>query len=458
VTPPAAAAPAAEDIEYAALAARLVATGIIPDPWIEGRPRFRLQPVMLPRETAAALARAAEDLAAVFQELALLCAAEPALVTDVLGLTPFQRLMWDAAAPLWHGIARADVFLTGEGAGEASGPVICEINSDTPSGEAEAVLLSQLLAERHPEALDPNRSFGARFCDMLALFGESVGASVAGATGAGGRGGEPFTVGILYPTELTEDLSMVQLYRRWCEARGWRVVLGSPYNLGRARGRGVALFGVRCHVLVRHYKTDWWGERLPVWKDEAPLADAEPLHEPLGILLEGVALGQVAIVNPLGTVVTQNKRAMALLWEAQARLSPWAQEVIRRHLPLTVRLERMDREALARKDEWVLKSDYGCEGSEVVIGAEVSEEEWQEALAQVIPSRWVAQRYFRARRDAAGAVVNHGVYLVAGQAAGFLSRVQVGATDYRALTAPTFVERGASGTARTGGGDVRHEG
>ena len=88
-------------------------------------------------------------------------------------------------------------------------------------------------------------------------------------------------VGILYPTELTEDLRWSRLYRRWFERRGWRVVLGSPFNLRRAGGGGVALFDVPCDVFVRHYKTDWWGERLPVWDDEEPFADPAPLAEPL---------------------------------------------------------------------------------------------------------------------------------------------------------------------------------
>src|SRR5205085_1716964 len=116
-------------------------------------------------------------------------------------------------------------------------------------------------------------------------------------------------------------------------------------------------------------------------KDDAPFPDAEPLAGQLGILIGATLAGGCAVVNPLGSVVLQNKRAMALLWEHIERFPVWAQDAVRRYLPLTVRLETLDpAELAARKDLWVLKSDYGCEGAEVVIGVETPEDEWREAL------------------------------------------------------------------------------
>ena len=91
-------------------------------------------------------------MAAAWNELCLLCAADPSLVSDFLGLTPVQQALWCASAPHWHGIARADVFFTD------TGPMICELNCDTPTGEAEAVLLNSAVAEMHPQLRDPNRA------------------------------------------------------------------------------------------------------------------------------------------------------------------------------------------------------------------------------------------------------------------------------------------------------------
>src|SRR6185295_4586894 len=106
--------------------------------------------------------------------------------------------------------------------------------------------------------------------------------------------------------------------------RGLEVVLGSPYNLQPRPDGGVALFGTPCDLIVRHYKTDWWGERLPVWDDEAPYPDPDPLAGPLAILLRAQLAGRCAVVNPFAAVVPQTKKAMALMWEQQACFSPGA--------------------------------------------------------------------------------------------------------------------------------------
>jgi hypothetical protein len=186
-----------------------------------------------------------------------------------------------------------------------------------------------------------------------------------------GRDAMP-TVAIVYPTELTEDLGLVVLYRRWLEARGAQVVLGSPFNLRVAPDGRAAVMDTPCDLIVRHYKTDWWGERQPVWAHETPLPDPEPLLGPLGVIAQATLAGRIAVVNPFGAVLPQNKRAFAFLWEERGRFGANGQRAIARYLPYTLRLEAADRDALAREQQaWVLKSDYGCEGDEVIVGAEV---------------------------------------------------------------------------------------
>ena len=94
-----------------------------------------------------------------------------------------------------------------------------------------------------------------------------------------------------------------------------------------------------------------------------------------------------------------------------------------------------------QRDEWVIKSDYGAEGDEVIVGRHVTDEIWRASLAHATPGRWIAQRFFEAKPiDAAGSIVNHGVFLVAGEACGLYARVQIGPTDERALSAPVLVE------------------
>lgn len=233
---------------------------------------------------------------------------------------------------------------------------------------------------------------------------------------------------------------MVLLYRQWFEARGWRVTLGSPFNLRRFGEHRAGLFDVPCDVFLRHYKTDWWAERNPAWADEPPVPDPEPLSQELAIVLGAALAGTCAVVNPFGAVVPQNKRAMALMWERIDLFSPQSRAAIRRYLPRTCRLESLPRSrVLAEREQWVLKSDYGCEGDEVVIGRDTEPGVWAESLDAAVPGRWVAQRHFEAIRDADGHCANHGVYLIAGEASGIYTRLASHATDRHALSAPVLI-------------------
>jgi glutathionylspermidine synthase len=405
---------------YGDFAADLVAEGILSDPWLDGAPRFRMTPVALDRSMQAALYTAAEGVAAVHAEAAELCTRDRALVARFFDLPPSFQLMWQSSAPHWHGIARADVFLT------AAGLQVCELNSDTPSGEPEAVALNRLVDGTGAAAFDdPNRRLGDR---VVAMVQALVPAD------------RSMTVGIVYPTEMTDDLSVIGLYARWFESRGARVVLGSPFNLRPDGQGGVALFGVSCSVVWRHYKTDWWGERRPIWRSESPYTDAEPLSGALELLAGASARGRCVVVNPFGAVLTQNKRMMALLWEEIARFSESSRRIIRGTVPYTARLEALSARRLRSEQAlWVLKSDYGCEGEEVVIGAETTPAAWSDALSDALPTRWIAQRRFQPLRDRAGRATNYGVYLVSGRAAGLFTRLQLGGTDRRAISAPTIV-------------------
>jgi hypothetical protein len=404
---------------YEEFASQLMRTRILSDPWLDGVERFRLSGLVLPAERVAALATAAEAVGALLEEIAAIVWREPALLDDYYHLTPYQKLMWVSARGAWHGIARADLFETEEG-----GIACCEVNSDTPSGQAEAVLLNRLLLGEHGPVADPNTGFRDRFVGMLRAS----------------HGTRPLRrVGIVYPTELTEDLSMIALYREWLSAAGIDVVLGSPFNLS-APGGQLGLLGEPVDLVIRHYKTDWWGERVPVWFDQEPFPEPEALHGPLTCLLQASERGDVTVVNPFGAVVIQNKLSYALCHEEKHRFSARAQATIDRYLPETRRLGTLDRERLAtERTSWVLKSDYGCEGAETLVGAFTAEKEWRAALEMAIPSRWVAQRFFRVAPDADGTLPNIGVFLVGGAAAGYFTRLAKGPTSYRAQTAPTYV-------------------
>jgi glutathionylspermidine synthase len=408
---------------YGDFARMLYATCIISDPWIAGKERFRLQGVILTEDQAQQLNEAAERIGYLYHELTDIVLARPELLDDFYGLTPYQKAMWLESEGRWHGIARVDLFLCTDGKIRS-----CEMNSDTPSGEAEAVLLNELLHPHHPNTRDPNLALPERFWQMLVRSGAATRGDKAA----------PQSAAIIYPTDLPEDLSMIAIYRQWLEAHGCRVVIGSPYNLHWDAEGNVIVLGKPVDLIVRHYKTDWWGEREVIWNNQQPFLDADPLHRELTLLLAAEYEKKVTVVNPFGSVLTQNKHSMALMWERQELFSPQAQAWIREYIPETRRLTSLDLEQLDRA-EWVLKSDYGCEGDSVIVGQFAKSNDWQLALTTAIPEHWIAQRYFEIAPLDDGLLPNFGVYLIGGEAAGFYTRLSAKSTDYTAVTAPTFL-------------------
>ena len=401
---------------YARFAERVRGQGLLSDPWLGGQPRFSTQALALSERDWQAVRKTAEAMAAVHDELVRLVVDDAGLFQSYFKLGPVGKALWECAAPRWHGIARADVFLT------ETGPVLCELNSDTPSGQAEAVTLSHMWRGRPGK--DPNRELEARFCAYVAHAARGLGKPLSSAT-----------VGILYPTEFTEDLGLVLLYERWLGAHGARVVLGSPFNLQPSPDGRAMLLGQPCDVFLRHYKTDWWTEREPVWLSQARFPDGEPLSQALAILLSAELDGKIAVLNPFGAIVPQNKRSLALLWEERRRFSDEGQAAIARYLPPSFRLESQSSARLRKEREaWVLKSDYGCEGEETLVGRATPQADWEAALADAAPGRWIVQQCFEPVRDPSGHACNLGVYLIAGAACGLYARRSVGPTDVSALS------------------------
>jgi glutathionylspermidine synthase len=411
---------------YDAFAKNLIASGLITDPWLDGEPRFEEAPIVLTSAEATRLAKAAAAVGEVYDEAVRIVSDETALLDDFFALTPVQKAMFAASYPMWHGIARVDLFVTDDGL------AITEVNCDTPTGEAEAVVLGELAKQKEPKLVDPNEKLGAAFIRMIGAMKDAFVGRDA-----------PKSAGLVYPTEFTEDLSLVRLYKRWLERAGYEVALGSPYNLRSGGGEDptVRVFDDPVSVLVRHYKTDWWSERASAWDDEE-LADTAPLHRPLLVALEAQAAKKTVVINPFGSVLAQNKRMMAFLWEHIHRFSIGSQDTIRELVPVTSRLESLHPELLrATREDWVLKSDYGAEGDEVVVGRLVSAETWEASLAHARKGRWIAQRYFDAVLDQKKRTTNLGVFLVAGAPAGIYARAQEGATDTGALSLPVLLRQ-----------------
>src|SRR5262245_11222433 len=102
-------------LTYDELADRVVEGGVVTDPWLDGKPRLSVDPVKIPAALARRMYRASESVAEVYNELCLVVSEHPHLLDDFFCLSTWQKTLWLASAPRWHGLARADVFITAEG-------------------------------------------------------------------------------------------------------------------------------------------------------------------------------------------------------------------------------------------------------------------------------------------------------------------------------------------------------
>ena len=402
--------------------AGLIAAGILDDPWLDGRRRIDHAPAVLAPATVQALARAATTTAWYLDAAVQAASADPQVLTD-LGFDPTLAAIARLDAPRWLTLARADVFLVDDGPAQ-----VCEINCDTPTGLAETVELGALAAAAHPGLADPSARLGERW---QALVRQAMPTSASA----------PLTAGIVDATEMTEDLGHVRLLTRWLEAAGCTVVRGSPFNLHGISADRVGLFDQPLDLLVRHYKTDWWAARRPVRRDEPPCPDPAPLARELSLIAHAQAAGTLAVINPWGAAIGQSKRTLALAWERPALFAAEMRGEVARHLPETRWLESLPlAQLIDERDAWVLKSDFGCEGDEVVLGRDTTAEQWAEAIDAAMPGRWIAQRAFTPRRAADGSIANHGVFLIGGLPSGIFTRRSVGATTRHAVACPTLVD------------------
>lgn len=422
-------------LPFGAFAQQLLGSCYVSDPWAYSTRRFDERPLVLATPFYERLLALGDAIGALYDEVARVVWDDPSLLDSFYRLTPYQRSMWLGSGGQWHGFARMDAFhCTGDRL------LVCELNADTPSGQSDVVACSVAHGARYPELLDVN----AQYLDRLE-------AMVRGWWSARAPEQPLRAVGIIYPTDLPEDVALVRLYQRRFEAMGCRVVLGSPYNVQRRSDGGVAMFDTPLDLVWRHYKTDWWGERERVHLDAPEISDTEPLEQTLW-LLEAERAGKLLVINPFGSIIAQDKRSLALMWEYKDRFSEAAQATIEAHIPPTYRVETIGRERLkSERTRWVLKSDYGCETDEVTLGRLALDAWWHGELDGAVAGRWVVQEAFEVAKDLEGREANIGIYLIGGTTSGLYIRLASNdePTTHGAVVATPFIRN----ETKTLGGD-----
>lgn len=400
------------------------------------RPRF-LVPAAYERIRAAGSA-----LARVFTRAHEAAMARP----DVLAqfhLTDWERLLVaeEDGQPWPSPLGRYDAFFTADG----EGLKFTENNAETPAGSAYGDVLSQLFL-----ALPAMAPFLARYeVRPLPSRPPLLHTMLAAYRAATGRRDRP-VIGIIDWREVPTQSEFREM-AMWLGEMGYTVVIADPreleYGGGKLRAGPVVIDLVYKRILI------------------AELVGREGLHSPL---VRAVRERAVVMVNPFRCKVLHKKASLAVLSDERnaGLFDATMQATIARHVPWTRVVEdrrtAIDGAAVdllpflaANRQRFVLKpnDDYG--GTGIVLGWEVSDAEWTNALGRALESPHIVQERIHlpeepfptwadGRLDVSDRIVDTAPYVFGGAwVDGCLSRIStatlVNVTAGGGSTVPTFV-------------------
>ena len=150
-----------EDVD--ALNARIEAMKLTHPAWHgPGKPRFRSDLHVLQRAQRRAFEEASERFLEVMDELVQQLRDEPALLRDYFSMPEPWQAMSLGGAPWGNLFARMDVFYTVDGRIQ-----ICEINTDTPSGQPDMWALLEAFGADDRWGTIPGGDYNARLVRFL---------------------------------------------------------------------------------------------------------------------------------------------------------------------------------------------------------------------------------------------------------------------------------------------------
>jgi glutathionylspermidine synthase len=370
------------------------------DAFVAGERRVDLHPIVLPRALHERAVHVAESVMRSVSTAAARAHADPIeralyrLPKSAERLAEASSFARDDAS-----LVRVDLLL-----GEDGDFHVCEINADCPGGHNEALGLPKLArAAGFTRGHDPTHVVPALAHRLADLARQKAGA-----------------VGIIYATAYAEDLQVCAIVRRELQKLGVQAVLAPPTAPTLDASGALVIRGVRIGALYRYFPAEYM-------EGQGNVSD----------IAQAIASGRVRTLSSFAHVYTQSKLSLA-------RAGALA------NVPETHDLLDVPEETLrAERAEWVVKRSYGRVGEDVVVGALQSQEDWNLALAAIVPERragesWIAQRFVRQASMPTPwgpRLLTLGVYLLDGKFAGYFARVTTAShVSHDALVLPTFVE------------------
>lgn len=335
-----------------------------------------LRPHFLSRKQYQTIKQAAEVLASAFERLT-----EAALEDDKLivrfDLTEKEERM-ARINPGYKSLcvtSRLDSFLSDDGF------KFLEYNAETPAGVGDQIQFQKIFMRVPPvrEFIEKNKTWipsphHALLENLLTVYRE-----------CGGKEEHPQIAIVDWKGVSTE--SEFRILQDYFQSRGFKTIIADPHELD---------FDGE-HLYANGFRIDIFYKRVIIHEFLEEFDDTHPL-------IRAYKAQKVCMANSFRPKIVHKKSSFAVLSDPQnAHLfTDEQQEVIRRHIPWTRRLQEsrttfenkeFDLLELLRKhrEKFLLKpnDDYGGKG--IIIGWETNQSEWEHALNEALTHSYIAQ-------------------------------------------------------------------
>ncbi|GAB3951204.1 hypothetical protein GCM10029976_087210 [Kribbella albertanoniae] len=265
---------------------------------------------------------------------------------------------------------RADVFSAG---GQAK---VIELNRGNGLGSIDSSLLHEaLLGQPGFEAFAHDHELS--YADTLQLVADQLIAA-----GTAPDGGPPSVALIEESGARDKPGGATERMCRNLRSRGLTIALGELRDLSERNGRIYLDGDTRVDVIFRYFDA----------------TNVVPGDTTMAALTRAQYSGALVLFPPLDTDVSARKATLGLLREPHvwSALTPDERALIERRVPWTRMIGRDRRllidECRSRRQELILKPADGFQGAGVVIGTNVSDQEWQAHLESPALQTYLVQQ------------------------------------------------------------------